>query len=392
MVQLGVDLVGPARGVALHQRHQRASVQTLGNRDAGDFAQGREQVHQRDVVAHGPRAPAEAPPRGDAERHPRRGLEELLLFPQPLLAEHLAVVAQEHDHEVVEHVQLFELGDYPAVLPVHPLDHAVVGGGGALRLAPGHVLAHAHLEEVGAVEPPRQLLHVGLDAPQVVAEQVFRALVGIVRAAQAHGEQQRALAGAVVGLAHEVLVQVQQRAVDRVEVVLHVVALAGAGVGDFLGRRPLAGAGQVRPGGAQVRFAGARPAQAHRNVASDALPPAMHLVVAEKVHLAGAGGVVAVVGEVRGDGEHVARQRRVEAGAAVVARVEPGKKTLPRRHAHRRRRVRGAEVGALPDDPIQGRHADVRVALDGHHVGPVLIVDQQQNVRFLVAHAQAPYR
>ena len=206
------------------------------------------------------------------------------------------MIGQEDDGEVVQDVQLAQLVDHPGELRVHPLDHPVVGGRGPVGFAIGHVLPHLDLEEVRAIEVLGHVLLVRLDPPQVIGEQIVRALVGIVRRPQAHRHQQRGGVGAVVGLVHEVLVQEHQGAVDRVTVVLHPVPASGARIPDFLLHlvRPGTGAGIALDQGLVLRVVGRLIAVASHDVAPDALVPAMHLVRPHEVHLAGRAGGVAV--------------------------------------------------------------------------------------------------
>ena len=198
------------------------------------------------------------------------------------------MVRQEHDGEVVQHVQFAQLVDHPGELGVHPLDHSVVRRRGAVRLAVGHVLSDLDLEEIRALKVLRHVLLVRLDPAQVVGEQVVRALVGVMRRPQAHRQQQRGGIGPVIGLVHEVLVQEHQRAVHRVAVVLHPVPTPGPRVPDFLLHlvRPGARAGISFDQGLVLGVVRRLVAVAPHDVAPDALVPAMHLVRPHEVHLA----------------------------------------------------------------------------------------------------------
>ena len=78
--------------------------------------------------------------------------------------------------------------------------------------------------------------------------------------------------------------------------------------------------------------------------------------------------------------------RTIEAGAAAVSGIEPRQETLPRRHANRRWRVGVPKVRALVDETVEGRRANMRIPFDGHQIGAVFIVNQQQDVRFFLRH------
>ena len=127
-------------------------------------------------------------------------------------------------------------------------------------------------------------------------------------------------------------------------------------------------------------------AVAPHDVAPDALVPAMHLVRPHKMHLAGRARRVSVAREVPRNRQHLAWHRVAEVRATAIPGIEARKKGLSRRHADRRRRVGVAEVETAVDHPIQRRRADVRIALDRHDVGAVLVVDQHQDVRLAFRH------
>ena len=92
----------PTRRVPLAERSQTAAVQTVRGRDTGEVAERGKQVAQVDVLRH--RAALGPEPRrpADEQRHPDAGLEELLLLPDAVLAQHLAVVRRVDDDPLVE--------------------------------------------------------------------------------------------------------------------------------------------------------------------------------------------------------------------------------------------------------------------------------------------------
>ena len=121
-------------------RHEAAAVDGAGQIRgvaAREFDERRQHVDQRDSGGHTARR--EAARGRDDEGHAAGALEEAHLVPEPALAQHLAVVAEEHHHRVAE-ARRVERAREAAELGVAERDGAVIGVAGSPDLLVRHGL------------------------------------------------------------------------------------------------------------------------------------------------------------------------------------------------------------------------------------------------------------
>ena len=386
-----VVLLVPRPRVAAHQRQERAAVEPapadglcrVGQRHVGGVAQRGEEVAQVDV---GTDPSARAAPRvaqrlgrTHDQRHANAALEKLLLLPDTVLAQHLAVVGGVEDPPVIEVLAVvFQRREDAGVVGVGLFDHAAVRRGRTTDLTHGDVPTDrdAPLAEEGMLE--HGLLDVRLNAVEVVGEAVVAAEVGIVRAIEADLEQRRPPAARpVVEGVTVALVDEAQGTVEDVVVLGRMIA--GARALDFLGVGPFA----VAQGGIAAGLVGQKPVDevfADAAVGADASGPALHLVGAVVVELAAADGGIAVLGEAFGEGHGERGQVLAVAFDAAGARQLPGGEALPRGHADRRRRVGVLEHHTLRDEAVKRRRPHHAMPRKPRDVRTMLIRHQEQNV------------
>ena len=254
----------------------------------GHVHKGRQEVHQRDQLAH----PARGEGAGLAHDHghARGPLEEGLLVPHAPLAQHLAVIADEDDDGVVRQPGgAHRLHDAPDLV-VDVGAHAVVGVPGGTNVLFGHGV---QMRSVRVVEPPTVLVEL------LHRNRVHRRHVDVVVAIHVPvvrgGRERRVRVGEGDDQEERIVLRVPRQIVDfldAVELDLVVVvdlqaAHALAGLDDRAeadsGRAVLRLVGPVRCPGEVGRV----------DVGGEPLLETMELVRADEVHLAAQDGAVA---------------------------------------------------------------------------------------------------
>ena len=231
----------------------------LSQRNAREFGQRRQHVERRDGGGDPPRGD---PRRRERQRHARGALAEAHLEPQPALAQHVAVVRQEHHGGVLtEAAALQHLEDLPDPL-VDVGDLAEISPPGAAHVLAADVeplvVAHPHEPPgMGIVRLEGHRRRLGLQRRAVGVEVPMSRPrdVGVVRVGEAH----RQAPGPRIEPARQ-LVELGHRVVGHLVVVLELVGdlgRAGGGHGAevvippvdaLVGARPVRGSSRSRRG------------------------------------------------------------------------------------------------------------------------------------------------
>ena len=186
-------------------------------------------------------------------------------------------------------------------------------------------------------------------------------------------------------LTHEVFFNEHRRRIHRIDVSLKVEPLP-LGRGNLLLGRPKICAGfdvyRCMPSGISFRRKVMQRivVDGRGDIPTDTSTPTVKLIGAHEVHFTRADRVIPIMAPVPGDSQHIAGQRRIEAGAAAMPGAQAGQEALPARYAHRRGRICRSKVGAFRHASVECRHPDMGIPLDRHQIGAMLVVNQEQNV------------
>ena len=371
--------VGPAFLRAGREAEQAVAVDRRGIADAlavgRDVAEGRQQVHQRDMLGHLPRLQRLGCV--NDHRHAGRVLEEGHLVPEATLAQHVAVVRRHDDDGVVGLAGLLERPQHLPEQPVAVADHGVVAAPGRANVPLGHAIFVAVVEIVHALADRlalrgRDVGHRG-KVDLVLAIGIIvraRAEIRVVRLHERDAHHERPLV-----VAARMVVEPALRGIGDLVVMLHFQrAIVGAGFGhaqhvveppmDFL---------RLLPGRGPAEIAGI-------HVGGDAILEAVQLVGSDEMHLAGEAGAIAREPQVMREGrDRGGELRRIVPGADPAAQL-PGHHGKAARRAQRGVGIGAVELHALRRQPAQvGRLDDLvpvarqelRRQLIEHHIEDV---------------------
>ena len=282
------------------------------------------------------------------QRNPSRTFEEVHLVPETALAEHVAVIGQQHDDGVVRHAQRVQRRHQLASPLVDVRDVAVVRTAGVANILFGD-LGPVHRAGFAQANRVRVGGHVGggdhghRDVDAFVAVPVLpTGHVGVVWVGEA-GDQQP---WPFIGVAGDVVQCADCVVADLVVEQQLVGHLGDAGTGDAVHV-------VVPPVDAFVRGppVGGPPEVGRVDVGGAALLEAVQLIWSDEVHLAAQDGAVA-------GGAGVVRKRRDRARQVRGVVVSAGRRRqLTGHHAAPRRRAQGAVRVRRVEDHSVGREA-----------------------------------
>ena len=308
----------------------------------------------------------------DDHGHACGHLKPVHLVPKAALAQHVAVVAGEHDDGVVAQPAVIQGFDQRTNLGVDVAAGAVVGAPGAQHGFGWHGFAPQvnHLEQALRVRVLRVLrqfmarhahVFVAVQVPEFVGNGV-----GVVRVRHGHGQAKRLLGG-VAHMVVQVLAGLEHHLFVKVDL---VGSHAGAGLQH--------GGHVVVPTGAHVGLVPVHgPAVIGGvNVTGQALFIAVQLVGATKMHLARKRRAVAQTAQVMSVGRHIGWKV-----SGIVKAANFGRQ-LPTHQAETRGRAqRAVAIGRVKHHTVFSQCAQVR-----HLNGRAGVVQRQQRRGHLVGH------